>query len=74
MFVNGLGKKRTKLGNLIDRLGINQGQLSKLSGVNRNTLSKLCNQEDSGAYEVTYTKIVSALRKMGYDVSIGDIL
>lgn len=74
MSVNNLGKKRTKLGITIDQYRVNQGELSAASGVNRNTISKLCNQERSGAYEDTYIRIVSGLRKMGFDVSINDIL
>lgn len=74
MFQNNLGKTRNKLGIIIDRYGVSQGELARVSGVSRNTISKLCNQEHSGAYEDTYIKIVSALRKMGHNVTISDIV
>ncbi|WP_274362771.1 helix-turn-helix domain-containing protein [Paenibacillus thermotolerans] len=69
----GVGKKRTALGRFIDKHGITQGQLAKISGKNRDTISDLCDgNKDVQANESTQMKIVGALRRMGHDVSPED--
>lgn len=68
-YVFGLGKSRSRLGKFIDQRGITQDQLSKMSKTSRNTISALCHGgKSSGPYEATQIKIISALRKAGYDV------
>lgn len=74
MFSFGLGKKRTKVGKFIDRNGISQGELAEWSGLGRSTVMRICNDTDHAPYEVTIMKIVSALRKRGYSVTVDDLI
>jgi predicted transcriptional regulator len=67
----GLGKPRSKLGKYLDKNGINQGELSKESKVNKETVSRLANN-DADPNEKTMTKIVGALRKKGKDAKAED--
>lgn len=67
----GLGKSRSKLGKYIDKEGIKQGDLSKSSKLNKETVSRLC-KEDSEPNEGTITKVVGGLRKKGKDVKASD--
>lgn len=70
---SGIGKSRTKLGKFIDNRGISQGELSKASGKNRDTISDLCDgNKQSQPNEETQIKIVGALRRLGHDVRPGD--
>ena len=69
----GLGKKRSKFGEYLDRRNITQLWLSKESKVNRNTISELCDgSKKLEPNEKTITRIVSALRKHGHDVRAED--
>jgi putative transcriptional regulator len=73
MYSFGLGKQRTRLGRFIDRNGISQLQLTQKSGVSRNEISRLCDgSKDISPNEVTMLKIIGALRREGYDVSMSD--
>lgn len=62
--VLGLGKDRTKLGKWIDKRGIKQEWLVQESGLNRNTVRLLCNDDDHMPTARTMQKIVKALRKI----------
>lgn len=66
------GKKRTKLGSWMNRNGVSQEWLIKNVPLNRNTVYKLCNDSSYEPREATQLKIVSRLRKHGFDVNIGD--
>jgi len=69
----GLGKKRSKFGEYLDRRNITQLWLSNESKVNRNTISELCDgSKKLEPNEKTITRIVSALRKHGHDVRAED--
>jgi transcriptional regulator with XRE-family HTH domain len=68
----GLGKPRTKFGKFLDRCGIDQLAFAEKSGLGRNTVSRLCNNEEHGVYESTQIKAISTLRRMGYDVRMED--
>lgn len=68
----GLGKPRTKLGRWIDQNNISQLDLADYTGVSRNTISQLCNNEEYEPYEETIIKVIRGLRRMGYDVSVSD--
>jgi transcriptional regulator with XRE-family HTH domain len=72
LFGLGLNKPRSRFGSFLDRKGISQLEFAERSGLSRNTVSKLCNYDDEGVYEETLLKAVSALRKMGFNVSISD--
>lgn len=62
MFSYGLNKPRSKLGKWIDRRGIKQEWLIKESGVNKRTVSDVCNEEDYMPSGKTMQKIIKALR------------
>jgi predicted transcriptional regulator len=65
----GLGRNRTKLGKFIDNRGISQGELAKSADKSRNTIADLCDGDKQiSANEDTQIKIISALRRRGYDV------
>ncbi|RDU34706.1 transcriptional regulator [Neobacillus piezotolerans] len=67
----GLGKKRSKFGRFLDSNGIIQEELSKASGVNRNTISRAA--KDTGDPSVkNAAKIIRALKKAGYNVDYED--
>lgn len=61
----GLGKSRTKFGKWIDREGIQQNEVEKLSGLGRATISRLCNDKDYRPKFETVTKIKRGLEKIG---------
>ncbi|RUT48582.1 transcriptional regulator [Paenibacillus anaericanus] len=69
----GLGKRRTKLGKYLDRQGISQEWIIKNTGISRDGISDLCDEEKGVKPRVgTKQKIISSLRKHGYDVRAGD--
>ncbi|MBN6890048.1 helix-turn-helix domain-containing protein [Cytobacillus horneckiae] len=68
----GLGKKRSKFGRYLDRNGIIQEELSKISGVNRNTISRVASSDEQQPRLKNAAKIIKALKKSGYDVDYDD--
>lgn len=68
----GLGKKRSKFGRFIDRNGIIQEELSKASGVNRNTISRVAKDDGQQPSMKNATKLIKALKKAGYKVDYDD--
>jgi len=71
----GLGKTRTKLGKFIDKNKneINQEWLAKSSGLSRDGISRLCDGEKNvSPTEDSMRKVISALRRKGYDVTMAD--
>ncbi|WP_160044723.1 XRE family transcriptional regulator [Paenibacillus sp. USDA918EY] len=70
----GLGKKRTPLGRFIDQnRNISQEWLVKETGLNRDSISDLCDGgKNIRPRAKTVQKIISALRKAGYDVNASD--
>jgi putative transcriptional regulator len=69
MSLFGLGKGRSKLGIWIDRQGISQLELVEKSGVSRNTISRLCNDESYQPNMKTARKIIRALRHWNAEIS-----
>lgn len=69
----GLGKKRTKFGKWIDSNGISQGDVADWAGVGRNTVGRICNEEDYKPTLGTVNKIISALKKNGHNASSKDL-
>lgn len=61
----GLGKPRTRFGEWIDERGIKQEEVSKRSGLNRNIVSRLANEDDARPSWRTRKRLMDALR--GYD-------
>lgn len=73
MFSFGLGKKRTRLGKFLDSAGIDQEWLKAKTKLNRDTISDLCDGSLSINPRVsTRQKVISSLRKHGYDVKADD--
>lgn len=72
MFGLGLGKPRTDFGYWCDENGISQLEIAEITGLSRNTISRLCNDAYYEPHENTLIKLVSGLRKHGYRISIGD--
>ncbi|KYD04156.1 hypothetical protein B4102_3305 [Heyndrickxia sporothermodurans] len=60
----GVGKKRSKVGKLIDRMGYTQEDLAKASKVSRNTVSKICSDPDYLPSGSVIKKIMKAIRKI----------
>lgn len=65
-------KRRTKLGRWMDRNGVSQEWLINNVPLNRKTVYKLCNDVHHDPIESTQLKIISKLRKSGYDVIASD--
>jgi len=68
----GLGKKRSKFGKFLDKNGITQEELSKVSKVNRNSISRVASSDDKDPSFKNAKKIIKALRKEGFDVDYDD--
>jgi predicted XRE-type DNA-binding protein len=70
----GLGKSRSRFGQYLDNNKISQESVVKTSGLSRNAVSRLCDgdRNDEKLYVESKFKVVSALRKMGYDVRTED--
>lgn len=68
----GLGKPRSRLGRFIDDHGVSQSTLADISGVNKNTITKLCSEETTVRNRKTGDRILKAIRELtgknvGYD-------
>ncbi|KKI91474.1 DNA-binding protein [Bacillus sp. SA1-12] len=68
----GLGKKRSKFGKFLDRHSITQQDLSKHSGVNRNSISRLTQSDEYRPSMKNGQKIIKTLKKEGYNVDFED--
>lgn len=68
----GLGKKRSQFGKFLDRNGITQEELSKVSGVNRNSISRITQSDENKPSMKNATKLIRALKNAGYNVDYDD--
>lgn len=69
----GLGKPRSKLGQFLDKNKLSQTWLEKQTGLTRNTVTYMCSRDyDKGFSVRSRQKVISALRKHGYDVMVSD--
>jgi len=59
----GLGKKRSKVGKLLDKYGYSQEERSEGSGVSRNTVSKLCNDPEYVPSARIMKRIIKFIRR-----------
>jgi hypothetical protein len=64
----GLLRDRTKAGNWLDKHGITQGELSKWSGLGRNTISRMCSDQKYNVTPLTKRTVIAALQVKGYSV------
>lgn len=60
----GLGKKRSKFGRFIDSNGVSQEDVRKASGLNKETLSRICSDDDVKTRGITRKALVDAVRKL----------
>lgn len=60
----GLGKRRSKLGEWLDRRGIKQEWVADKSGIGRTTVSNACGDDDYIPSGSTIQKIIKALREV----------
>jgi DNA-binding XRE family transcriptional regulator len=68
----GLGKKKSKFGKFLDQNSITQQDLSKQSGVNRNSISRLTQSDEHRPSMKNGQKIIKTLKKEGYKVDYED--
>lgn len=68
----GLGKHRTKLGSWLDDNGWSQEDLSNDSGLNRDTISKACSNDDYKPSKTTRHSIMTSIWKEDEDKDEGD--
>lgn len=60
----GIGKKRSRVGKFLDKHGRTQSELAKVAGINKETVSKVCNEYSYIPNGKTIGKIMKALRKI----------
>lgn len=65
----GIFKLVSPVGLFIKRHKITQEELAKLSGVNRNTINKVCTMKSYNPRKDNKTKIIKALRKFDPNIS-----
>lgn len=65
-------KERSRLGKWIDRKGITQEWLVQETGLNRSSISDLCDGTVESPRSSTRTKIINALQKVEPSVSAAD--
>lgn len=69
----GLGKERSKFGRFMDRHGVSQEDVVRVSKLNRDTVSKAFNEDNPSMRAITKKSLVNAARKLtGEDVSSRD--
>ncbi|WP_050613361.1 helix-turn-helix transcriptional regulator [Bacillus testis] len=69
-----LGKRRSRFGKFLDKNGLSQQDVVKISGVSRGTISRLCQPEhEEGPTLKNAKKIVKALNDLtGKDIHYDD--
>jgi transcriptional regulator with XRE-family HTH domain len=60
----GIEKKRSKLGKWLDKNGIPQKELEKATQLNKNTISKICNDPNYIPSQKTIARLLKAIRKV----------
>lgn len=68
----GLGRQRTKLGKYIDLYKVSQDEISKQSGLGKNTLTRICSDPDYIPSSLTRRRVLHCLQSMGYGCSESD--
>lgn len=59
-----LGKKRSKLGEFLDKHGVTQGELIRESRISKNTLTKLCREDDPNIRGITKQALIDAIKSL----------
>lgn len=69
----GVGKKRSKYGEFLDRHGIEQEEIRKLTKLNKDTVSKACNETNPRLRSITKDSLIKAAAKLsGKEISRTD--
>jgi predicted transcriptional regulator len=68
----GIGKPRSKLGKWLDRKGLEQKELSKASKVDKNTITKACNDKDYIPRQDVMKKLLKAIREIDPGANMSD--
>ena len=68
----GIGKPRSKLGKWLDRKGLEQQDLAKVSKVSPNTITKACTDEDYIPRQDVMKKLLKAIRKVDPGAKMSD--
>ncbi|MBX9955074.1 helix-turn-helix transcriptional regulator [Peribacillus simplex] len=69
---HGLGKKRSRFGQFIDKNSISQQLLARKSGVSNSTISRLCHPEEYEPSIKNAMRIIKVLKEDGYQVDFDD--
>lgn len=68
----GLGKARSPFGEFVDKKKIPHGELVRISGVSKDTVTKACSKNEP-LRDISKNALVAAVRKMtGEDVTLKD--
>ncbi|NBI28994.1 helix-turn-helix domain-containing protein [Chengkuizengella marina] len=59
----GLGRPRSRLGKYLDDNEIPQKSMEEKTGINKDTMSKLCNKKDYSPNEKTKQKVIKVLKE-----------
>lgn len=60
----GLGKPRSKFGKFVEKNGISHGELVRISGVSKDTVTKACAKSDIQLRGISKTALVKAVNKI----------
>lgn len=60
----GLGKPRSKYGAFLDQHGIKHEDVSRVTGLHRDTVADVCNNDEYKPRKSTMNLLVSALREL----------
>ncbi|MBY3623756.1 transcriptional regulator [Acinetobacter sp. CUI P1] len=60
----GLGKSRSKFGRFLDKHGISQEEVRKVSKRNKDTITKACTEDDPKLREITKKSLTAAAKKI----------
>lgn len=72
MHMNQLGKKRSRLGAFLDNQEITQNDAAMRAGVNKETMSKLCNDDEYVPTFRTISKIMKTIREIKPEANVSD--
>ncbi|MFC5528458.1 transcriptional regulator [Cohnella yongneupensis] len=60
----GLGKRRSKFGRFLDKHEIDQEDIRRETGLNKDTVSKACNEDEPALRGITKTALAEAAKKL----------
>ncbi|PEF40003.1 helix-turn-helix domain-containing protein [Bacillus wiedmannii] len=68
----GIRKKRSKLGKWLDKKGIPQKELEKATQLNKNTISRACNDSNYIPSERVIKKILKAVKRVDSKIKMSN--